>query len=217
MYRGRLVDPLFISRASVGQDTNSAFPVSCSPPPPPPPPPPPAGAKRNFFLWRFFDLPKLWATTPTIRLAEGRGRKFGVRHQFFASRTWKSAPFDQIPSGVVSTYDQANLACRNSFGPCYLAVAEKQCGGMEQLLAATLQTRHFEEYIAPKGKEIHLTRPKPSMRPRESKTPLSSGGARHYCPTFNTYFSQSAAYHIREAGSTAIQELAVTLLRERKI
>jgi methylmalonyl-CoA mutase N-terminal domain/subunit len=83
----------------------------------------------------------------------------------------------------------------------YLAVAEKQ-GVNWSHLGGTLQNDILKEYIAQKE---YIYPPNPSMR---LVIDTFEFGARH-TPKFNTI--SISGYHIREAGSTAIQELAFTL------
>jgi methylmalonyl-CoA mutase N-terminal domain/subunit len=83
----------------------------------------------------------------------------------------------------------------------YLAVAEQQ-GVDFARLSGTLQNDILKEYIAQKE---YIFPPKPSMR---LVTDTIEYGARH-TPRFNPI--SISGYHIREAGSTAVQELAFTL------
>ena len=83
----------------------------------------------------------------------------------------------------------------------YLAVAEQQ--GVEwKRISGTLQNDILKEYIAQKE---YIFPPRPSMR---LVTDTIEFGARH-TPRFNAI--SISGYHIREAGSTAQQELAFTL------
>ncbi len=83
----------------------------------------------------------------------------------------------------------------------YLAVAEEQ-GVNWQRVSGTLQNDILKEYIAQKE---YIFPPRPSMR---LVTDTIEFGARH-TPRFNPI--SISGYHIREAGSTAAQELAFTL------
>src|SRR5262249_30942332 len=83
----------------------------------------------------------------------------------------------------------------------YLAVAEQQ-GVDWRKLSGTLQNDILKEYIAQKE---YLYPPRPSMR---LVTDTIEFGAQH-TPRFNPI--SISGYHIREAGSTAVQELAFTL------
>jgi methylmalonyl-CoA mutase cobalamin-binding domain/chain len=83
----------------------------------------------------------------------------------------------------------------------YLAVAEQQ-GVDWQRISGTLQNDILKEYIAQKE---YIYPPRPSMR---LVTDSIQFGAQHV-PRFNPI--SISGYHIREAGSTAVQELAFTL------
>jgi methylmalonyl-CoA mutase N-terminal domain/subunit len=83
----------------------------------------------------------------------------------------------------------------------YLAVAEQQ-GVDWARVSGTLQNDILKEYIAQKE---YIFPPRPSMR---LVTDTIEFGARH-TPRFNPI--SISGYHIREAGSTAVQELAFTL------
>src|SRR5581483_11095786 len=83
----------------------------------------------------------------------------------------------------------------------YLAVAEKQ--GVEWTkVSGTLQNDILKEYIAQKE---YIFPPRPSMRLVTDVIEYST----HHVPRFNPI--SISGYHIREAGSTAVQELAFTL------
>lgn len=83
----------------------------------------------------------------------------------------------------------------------YLAVARQQ-GVAWDRVSGTLQNDILKEYIAQKE---YIFPPRPSMR---LVTDTIEFGARH-TPRFNPI--SISGYHIREAGSTAVQELAFTL------
>ena len=83
----------------------------------------------------------------------------------------------------------------------YLAAAGKQGVALEQV-SGTLQNDILKEYIAQKE---YIFPPRPSMR---LVTDTIEFGAAH-TPKFNPI--SISGYHIREAGSTAVQELAFTL------
>jgi methylmalonyl-CoA mutase N-terminal domain/subunit len=83
----------------------------------------------------------------------------------------------------------------------YLAVAEKQ-GADWKNISGTLQNDILKEYIAQKE---YIYPPAPSMRLVIDTFEFGS----KYTPRFNTI--SISGYHIREAGSTALQELAFTI------
>jgi methylmalonyl-CoA mutase N-terminal domain/subunit len=144
-----------------------------------------------------FDLPTLMGYDSDHSLAEGEVGKCGVAISSLADM---EALFDQIPLGSVSTSMTINSPAAILWA-MYLAVAEKQ-GVDWKHLAGTLQNDILKEYIAQKE---YIYPPKPSMRLVIDTFEFS---ARH-TPKFNPI--SVSGYHIREAGSTAIQELAFTV------
>jgi methylmalonyl-CoA mutase N-terminal domain/subunit len=144
-----------------------------------------------------FDLPTLMGYDSDHSLAEGEVGKCGVAISSLADM---EALFDQIPLGTVSTSMTINSPAAILWA-MYLAVAEKQ-GVNWNHLSGTLQNDILKEYIAQKE---YIYPPKPSMR---LVIDTFEFGMRH-TPKFNPI--SISGYHIREAGSTAIQELAFTL------
>jgi methylmalonyl-CoA mutase N-terminal domain/subunit len=108
--------------------------------------------------------------------------------------------FDQIPITDVSTSMTINSPAAVIWA-MYLAVAEKQ-GADWKKVSGTLQNDILKEYIAQKE---YIYPPEPSMRLVIDTIEFA---AKH-TPKFNPV--SVSGYHIREAGSTAIQELAFTL------
>jgi methylmalonyl-CoA mutase, N-terminal domain len=144
-----------------------------------------------------FDLPTLMGYDSDDALAEGEVGKCGVAISSLADM---ELLFDQIPLGGVSTSMTINSPAAILWA-MYLAVAEKQNVNWANL-TGTLQNDILKEYIAQKE---YIYPPKPSMR---LVIDTFEFGARR-TPKFNTI--SISGYHIREAGSTAIQELAFTL------
>src|SRR3979490_1900849 len=144
-----------------------------------------------------FDLPTLMGYDSDHSLAEGEVGKCGVAISSLADM---EALFDQIPLGGVSTSMTINSPAAILWA-MYLAVAEKQ-GVDWSSVSGTLQNDILKEYIAQKE---YIYPPKPSMR---LVIDTFEFGAQH-TPKFNTI--SISGYHIREAGATAIQELAFTL------
>jgi methylmalonyl-CoA mutase N-terminal domain/subunit len=130
-------------------------------------------------------------------LAEGEVGKCGVAISSLADM---EALFDQIPLADVTTSMTINSPAAPIWA-MYLAVAEKQ-GADWKKLSGTLQNDILKEYIAQKE---YIYPPEPSMR---MVTDTIEFGAKN-TPKFNPI--SISGYHIREAGSTAIQELAFTL------
>jgi methylmalonyl-CoA mutase N-terminal domain/subunit len=144
-----------------------------------------------------FDLPTLMGYDSDHPLAEGEVGKCGVAISSLADM---EALFDQIPLADVTTSMTINSPAAPIWA-MYLAVAEKQ-GADWQKISGTLQNDILKEYIAQKE---YIYPPEPSMR---IVTDTIEFGAKH-TPKFNPI--SISGYHIREAGSTAIQELAFTL------
>ncbi len=144
-----------------------------------------------------FDLPTLMGYDSDHPLAEGEVGKCGVA---ISSLDDMEVLFDRIPLGDVSTSMTINSPAAILWA-MYLAVAEKQ-GVDWKMLNGTLQNDILKEYIAQKE---YIYPPEPSMR---LVIDTFEYGTRH-TPKFNTI--SISGYHIREAGSTAIQELAFTL------
>src|SRR3954449_7978648 len=108
--------------------------------------------------------------------------------------------FDGIPLGEVSTSMTINspAAILLAF---YLCVGERQ-GVDRAVLRGTIQTDILKEYIAQKE---YIFPPEPSMRLVTDMVEFCSGEMPLWHPI------SISGYHIREAGSTAAQELAFTL------
>ena len=144
-----------------------------------------------------FDLPTLMGYDADHAMSEGEVGKCGAN---VSSLEDMEILFRGIPLGEVTVSMTINSpAC--VLWAMYLAVAEQQ-GVDFARLGGTLQNDILKEYIAQKE---YIFPPKPSMR---LVTDTIEYGARH-TPKFNPV--SISGYHIREAGSTAVQELAFTL------
>jgi len=108
--------------------------------------------------------------------------------------------FKGIPLGDVTVSMTINSPA-SIIWAMYLAVAEKQGVDLKRV-SGTLQNDILKEYIAQKE---YIYPPRPSMR---LVTDSIEFAAKHV-PRFNPI--SISGYHIREAGSTAVQELAFTL------
>jgi len=108
--------------------------------------------------------------------------------------------FDGIPLDRVTTSMTINATAIIAMA-MYLAVAEKQ-GVRPEQLGGTIQNDILKEYIAQKE---WIVPPRPAVR---LVTDMIEYGARHM-PRWNMV--SISGYHIREAGATAVQELAFTL------
>jgi len=144
-----------------------------------------------------FDLPTLMGRDSDDAMSSGEVGREGVVIDSLADM---ERLFDGIPLDQVSTSMTINAPAAVIFA-MYLAVAEKQGVSFEKV-SGTLQNDILKEYIAQKE---WIYPPQPSMR---IITDLMGFCMRHV-PRWNTI--SISGYHIREAGSTAVQELAFTL------
>ncbi len=144
-----------------------------------------------------FDLPTQIGYDSDHPMADGEVGKVGVAIDSLADM---EALFDGIPLGKVSTSMTINAPAAILLA-MYLAVAEKQ-GVDPRSLTGTIQNDILKEYIA---RGTYIFPPKPSMR---LVTDVFKYCALHV-PRWNTI--SISGYHIREAGSTAAQEVGFTL------
>jgi methylmalonyl-CoA mutase N-terminal domain/subunit len=144
-----------------------------------------------------FDLPTLMGYDADHAMSEGEVGKCGAG---VSSLEDMEILFNGIPLGEVTVSMTINSPAAVLWA-MYLAVAEEQ-GVDFARLSGTLQNDILKEYIAQKE---YIFPPRPSMR---LVTDTIEYGARH-TPRFNPV--SISGYHIREAGSTAVQELAFTL------
>jgi methylmalonyl-CoA mutase, N-terminal domain len=183
MYRDRLWTMRQFAGFGTAEDTNRRFQYLL--------------AQGQTGLSVAFDLPTLMGYDSDHAMSEGEVGKCGVAISSLADM---EALFDQIPLADVTTSMTINSPAA-AIWAMYLAVAEKQ-GADWKRLSGTLQNDILKEYIAQKE---YIYPPGPSMR---LVTDTIEFGAKH-TPKFNSI--SVSGYHIREAGSTAIQELAFTL------
>ncbi len=144
-----------------------------------------------------FDLPTLMGYDTDSPEALGEFGKCGVA---VSSLKDMEILLDGIPLDKVSTSMTINSPAAVIWA-MYIAVAEKQ-GVRPEQLRGTIQNDILKEYIAQKE---YIFPPEPSMR---LVTDTIEYGTQHL-PQWNTI--SISGYHIREAGSTAAQELAFTL------
>ena len=144
-----------------------------------------------------FDLPALMGRDPDHELSLGEVGKCGVS---VASLADMERLFEGIPLADVTTSMTINSPAAMIFA-MYLVVAEKQ-GASWQRLSGTLQNDILKEFIAQKE---YIFPPRPSMRIITDIFKFCTDQV----PTWNTI--SVSGYHIREAGATALQELAFTL------
>lgn len=144
-----------------------------------------------------FDLPTLMGWDADAELSEG---EVGICGVSISSLKDMEVLFDKIPLEQVSTSMTINSPAAMIFA-FYLAVAKKQNVNFKQL-RGTLQNDILKEYIAQKE---YIYPPHPSMRIIVDMIEY----CRNEVPQWNPV--SVSGYHIREAGSTAVQELAYTL------
>ncbi len=144
-----------------------------------------------------FDLPTLMGYDSDHTMSEGEVGKCGVA---IDSLEDMETLFRGIPLAEITTSMTINSPAA-AIWAMFLVAAEKQ-GADWARLSGTLQNDILKEYIAQKE---FLFPPAPSMR---LVVDTIEFGARH-APRFNPV--SISGYHIREAGSTALQELAFTL------
>ncbi len=144
-----------------------------------------------------FDLPTLMGRDPDHELSLGEVGKCGVS---VASLADMERLFDGISLGEITTSMTINSPAPMIFA-MYLVVAEKQ-GADWRKLSGTIQNDILKEFIAQKE---YIFPPRESMR---LVTDVFAFCAKAV-PRWNTV--SVSGYHIREAGSTALQELAFTL------
>jgi methylmalonyl-CoA mutase N-terminal domain/subunit len=144
-----------------------------------------------------FDLPTLMGRDPDHELSLGEVGKCGVS---IVSLADMERLFDGIPVAGITTSMTINSPAPMIFA-MYLVVAERQ-GADWQTLSGTIQNDILKEFIAQKE---YIYPPRESMRLITDIFRFCSKEV----PRWNTV--SVSGYHIREAGSTALQELAFTL------
>lgn len=144
-----------------------------------------------------FHLPTLYGYDSDHEMARGEVGKCGVAVDTLADM---EALFDGIDLGAVTTSMTINSTAPIALA-MYLAVAEKH-GTPWSKVGGTLQNDILKEYIAQKE---YIYPPRPSMRLITDQFQFCA----REVPRWNTI--SISGYHIREAGATALQELAFTL------
>ncbi len=182
-YRGRLWTMRMFAGFGTAEETNARYKYLLE--------------QGNMGLSVAFDLATLMGYDTDAPAALGEFGKCGVA---VSSLKDMEILFDGIPLGEVSTSMTINSPAAILWA-FYIAAAEKQGVPMEKL-RGTLQNDILKEYIAQKE---YIFPPEPSMR---LVIDTIEFGTRHL-PLWNTV--SVSGYHIREAGSTAVQELAFTL------
>ena len=183
MYRGRVWTMRMFAGFGTAEETNQRFKYLLE--------------QGQTGLSVAFDLPTLMGYDTDAPEALGEFGKCGVA---ISSLKDMEVLFEGIPMGKVSTSMTINAPAAIIWA-MYIAAAEKQ-GFRPDELRGTIQNDILKEYIAQKE---YIFPPEPSMR---LVTDTIEYGSK-YLPKWNTI--SISGYHIREAGSTAAQELAFTL------
>jgi methylmalonyl-CoA mutase, N-terminal domain len=144
-----------------------------------------------------FDLPTLMGWDADSPTSEG---EVGICGVAVSSIKDMDILFDKIPLDKVSTSMTINSPAAMIFA-MYLAVALERNIDFKEL-RGTLQNDILKEYIAQKE---YIYPPKPSMRIITDMIEYCTNEVPQWNPV------SVSGYHIREAGSTAVQELAYTL------
>lgn len=183
MYRGRLWTMRQFAGFGTPEDTNRRFKYLLE--------------NGQTGLSVAFDLPTLMGRDADDPWSEG---EVGVCGVSVSSLRDMEILFDGIPLDKVSTSMTINSPAIILLA-FYIAVAEKQ-GVKQEQLRGTVQNDILKEYIAQKE---YIFPPTPSMRIIVDMIEYCT----EHLPQWNTI--SISGYHIREAGSTALQELAFTL------
>ena len=144
-----------------------------------------------------FDMPTLYGYDTDAPPAAGEFGKCGVAVSSLADM---EVLFDGIPLDQITTSMTINSPAAIIWA-MYIAVAEKQGVPLEKL-GGTLQNDILKEYIA---QNEYIFPPEPSMRLVVDTVEFAT----RHMPQWNPI--SISGYHIREAGATAVQELAFTM------
>jgi len=144
-----------------------------------------------------FDLPTLMGYDSDHALAEGEVGKCGVSVSSLADMETLLAglPLEQVTTSMTINSPAAIIWAM------YLVAAEKSGADLKKI-SGTTQNDILKEYIAQKE---YIFPPKPSMRLVADTIVYATKEVPRWNPI------SISGYHIREAGSTAVQELAFTL------
>ena len=183
MYRGRLWTMRQFAGFGLAEDTNQRFHFLL--------------AQGQDGLSTAFDMPTLMGYDADSERAMGEVGREGVS---VSSIHDMATLFDRIPVGRVSTSMTVNCSASVLLA-AYLVVAERQGVPWEQV-SGTIQNDMLKEYIAQKE---WICPPAPALRVVTDMVEFCARKAPRFHPV------SISGYHIREAGSTAIQELAFTI------
>jgi len=144
-----------------------------------------------------FDLPTQMGLDSDHALAAGEVGRVGVAICSLADmeRLFEGIPLDRVTTSMTINSTAAILLA-------FYVLAARRRGIDARLLSGTVQNDILKEYIA---RGTHIYPPRPALR---IVTDLVAWAGREV-PQWNTI--SISGYHIREAGSTAVQEVAFTL------
>lgn len=183
MYRGRLWTMRMFAGMGTAEETNQRFRYLLS--------------QGQTGLSVAFDMPTLMGRDSDDPLSRGEVGKCGVAIDTLGDMEilFREIPLDKVTTSMTINPPASILLAM------YIAVAEKQ-GVRKDQIGGTIQNDMLKEFIAQKTFMLPL---RPSMRIIVDTV--------EYCtrevPKWNTI--SISGYHIREAGATAVQELAFTL------
>jgi len=183
MYRGRLWTMRMFSGLGSAADTNQRFHYLLK--------------HGETGLSIAFDMPTLMGYDSDHPMSRGEVGKCGVAIDSLADmeRLFEGISLDEVTTSMTINPPAAIMLAM------YIAVAEKQ-GIPRAKIGGTIQNDMLKEFIAQK---TFMLPPKPSMRIIVDTIEFCTKEV----PRWNTI--SISGYHIREAGSTAVQELAFTL------
>lgn len=183
MYRGRLWTMRQFAGFATARESNERYKYLL--------------AKGQTGLSVAFDMPTIMGYDSDHPRSLGEVGRVGVAIDSLRDMEtlFNGIPLDKVSTSMTTNAPASILWCM------YIATGEKQ-GVPPEKLTGTIQNDILKEYIAQKS---WIYPPKPSMR---LITNIFEYAGRHV-PKWNTI--SVSGYHIREAGSTAVQELAFTL------
>ncbi len=183
MYRGRLWTMRMFAGLGSAKDTNERFHLLVN--------------EGQTGLSTAFDMPTLMGYDTDSPKSRGECGRCGV-----AIDTLKDMEilFDGLPIDKITTSMTINPAASVMWA-MYIAMAEKR-GIPRKIIGGTIQNDMLKEFIAQK---TFMCPPKPSMRIITDTVEFGTKEVPRWNPI------SISGYHIREAGSTAVQELAFTL------
>jgi methylmalonyl-CoA mutase N-terminal domain/subunit len=183
MYRGRLWTMRMFAGLGTAKDTNKRFHLLVN--------------EGQTGLSTAFDMPTLMGYDTDSPKARGECGRCGVAIDTLSDMEilFAGLPIDKITTSMTINPPAPVLWAM------YIAMAEKR-GISRRIIGGTIQNDMLKEFIAQK---TFMLPPKPSMRLITDTIEFGTNEV----PRWNTI--SISGYHIREAGSTAVQELAFTL------